>query len=323
MKKHFTIGIDLGGTNVKIALLKNVNHVVQKVIIKTVKYKGKSKLIAEVSKTIRQLLKDNKLKKNQIAGIGIGVAGLIDFDRGFIHNLTNIQGWKNTSLKQILTKKVGIRTFVDNDVNVVTLGELAYGAGIGFKDVICLTLGTGVGGGIVLNGCLYRGPNFTAGEIGHIPINITGPKCNCGGTACIERYVGNKFISQRARELVKKNKKSLILKYADNQHSKITPQIISQAARAKDKTALFIWEEVGNFLGIALSGLVNTFNPELIVIGGGVAKAGKPLFDSIKKTIKLRAMKNPASFVRVVPALLGEEAGIVGASVLANLGEKS
>ena len=321
MKKNYTIGIDLGGTNVKIALLKNVNIIVQKTSIETDKHKGRSKLIAEIIKIIKQLIKDNKLKKSQIAGIGIGVAGPINFDRGFIHNLTNIKGWKNTPLKQMLTKKIGIRTFVDNDVNVVTLGELAFGAGRGFKDILCLTLGTGVGGGIVLNGHLYRGPNFTAGEIGHIPISITGPKCNCGGTACIERYVGNKFIIQRAKELVKNNKKSLIFKYANNQISKITPKIISQAASDKDKTALLIWREVGNYLGIALSGLVNTLNPELIIIGGGVAKAGKPLFDSIKKTIKLRSMKNPASFVRVVPALLGEEAGIVGASVLADLGK--
>jgi len=113
------------------------------------------------------------------------------------------------------------------------------------------------------------------------------------------------------------------LTYANNQISKITPKIISQAASDKDKTALFIWREVGNYLGIALSGVVNTLNPELIIIGGGVAKAGKPLFDSIKKTIKLRSMKNPASFVKVVPALLGEEAGIVGASVLADLGKNS
>ena len=321
MKKNYTIGIDLGGTNVKIALLKNVNIIVQKTSIETDKHKGRSKLIAEIIKIIKQLIKDNKLKKSQIAGIGIGVAGPINFDRGFIHNLTNIKGWKNTPLKQMLTKKIGIRTFVDNDVNVVTLGELAFGAGRGFKDILCLTLGTGVGGGIVLNGHLYRGPNFTAGEIGHIPISITGPKCNCGGTACIERYVGNKFIIQRAKELVKNNKKSLIFKYANNQISKITPKIISQAASDKDKIALFIWREVGNYLGIALSGLVNTLNPELIIIGGGVAKAGKPLFDSIKKTIKLRSMKNPASFVKVVPALLGEEAGIVGASVLADLGK--
>ena len=320
MEKHYTIGIDLGGTNVKLALLKNVNCIVQKAVIETCKHEGKAKLITEIAKTIKQFIKDNKLTKNMIAGIGIGVAGPINFDRGFVHNLTNIKGWKNTPLRQILTKRVGIKTFVDNDVNVVTLGELVYGAGKGFRDILCVTLGTGVGGGIVLNGHLYRGPNFTAGEIGHIPINITGKKCNCGGIACVERYVGNKFIIQRAKELVKNDKKSLILKYANNKPSKITPKIISQAANTKDKTALLIWQETGNYLGIALSGLVNTFNPELIIIGGGVAKAGKPLFDSIRKTIKLRAMKNPASFVKIVPALLGEEAGIIGASVLANLG---
>jgi glucokinase len=323
MKKKYTFGIDLGGTNIKVALLKNTNDIVEKTVIETHRYKGKAKLITEIIRTIKCIMSTNNVAKNEVAGIGIGVAGPIDFDRGFIHVLTNIKGWKNTPLKQILTKKTGIKTFVDNDVNVVTLGELKYGAGKGFQDILCLTLGTGVGGGIVLNGHLYRGPNFTAGEIGHIPINVIGPKCNCGGIACVERYVGNRYIILRAKELVKKDKKSLILKYVNNRPSKITPKIISQAAKNKDKTALLIWREVGNYLGIALSGLINTFNPELIVIGGGVAKAGKPLFDSIKKTIKLRAMKNPATFVNVVPAVLGEEAGIIGASVLATLGKNS
>jgi glucokinase len=323
MKKIYSIGIDLGGTNIKIALLKNTKTIIGKTVLETGKHKGRAKLIAELVKTIKLLMANNKVKKDKVVGIGIGVAGPIDFDKGFIHDLTNIRGWKNTPLRQILIKQLGINAFVDNDVNVVTLGELAYGAARGYKNVICLTLGTGVGGGIVLNGHLYRGSNFTAGEIGHIPIGITGPKCNCGGIACVERYVGNKYIIKRAQELVKKNKKSLILKYADNKTANITPKVISQAASRGDKTALLVWQETGNYLGIALSGIVNTFNPELIVIGGGVAKAGKPLFNAIKKTIKLRAMKNPAFFVKIVPAILGEEAGIIGASVLANLGKKS
>jgi glucokinase len=303
--------------------LQNVSEIKQKIIHSTKKYKSRSEVISVFASICKEFISENNIKKTQIYGVGIGVAGPIDFNKGYIHYLTNVKGWKNTPLKKMLSNKIKLPVYVDNDVNVVTLGELAYGAGKGYDNAICLTLGTGVGGGIVINGHLYRGANFTAGEIGHIPINMEGPKCNCGGRACLERYVGNKYIVRRAKSLLRNNKRSLIAKLVDNDLSKITPKVISQAAKKKDKIALQIWREIGEYLGVALSGLINTLNPEVIIIGGGVSKAGKPLFDVIKNTIKLRAMKNPASFVQIVPATLGEEAGIIGASVLAVRGKNS
>jgi glucokinase len=323
MKKKYSIGIDFGGTNIKIALLQNISKVKQKLVFSTKKYKNRSEVISVFADICGKFIIENNIKKTQIYGIGIGVAGPIDFDKGYIHYLTNVKGWKNTHLKEMLSEKIKLPVYVDNDVNIVTLGELAYGAGKGYDNAICLTLGTGVGGGIVINGHLYRGANFTAGEIGHIPINMEGPKCNCGGHACLERYVGNKYIVERAKSLLNSNKTSLILKLVDNDLSQITPKVISEAAKKKDKIALKIWREVGKYLGVALTGLVNTLNPEVIIIGGGVSNAGKPLFDAIKETVKLRAMENPASFVRIVPAKLGEKAGVIGASVLAVRGKNS
>ncbi len=313
----YTLGVDLGGTNTKIALFKEVKKIEAKRILKTKEYKSKRILINKILESIGDLLKDNNLKNKQIKGLGIGVAGPVDFERGFIYRLVNVKGWENVPLKSLLYKKLKIKTFLDNDVNLVGLAELKYGAGKGAKNMICITLGTGVGGVLILEGRIYRGSHSTAGEVGHIPINVKGPRCNCGGEACLERYVGNRYIIKRARDLVKKRGKSRILELADNKISKITPEIISQAAKLGDKTAIAVWEETGYLIGVALAGLVNVFNPERIVIGGGVSLAGDVLFKSIRETVAKRAMATPARQVKIVPAKLGEDAGLIGASILA------
>jgi glucokinase len=224
-------------------------------------------------------------------------------------------------LKRLIEENVGIDTFVDNDVNLMTLGELHYGAGKDAKNMVCLTLGTGVGGGIVIDGKLYRGSTLTAGEIGHIPINEKGPKCSCGSAGCLERYVGNRHIITLALRKLSGNKKSLILALVNGNRANITPEIISKAAKVDDRLAIEIWQEVGRHIGIALTGVVNFLNPEKIIIGGGVAAAGKVLFDSIRATVNERAMDVPKRGVKIVPAKLGNNAGLIGASILTK-GEK-
>ncbi|MCK5305526.1 MAG: ROK family protein [Candidatus Omnitrophica bacterium] len=317
MAGQYSIGIDLGGTNVKFALLKDSKKVVDKRVLATKNYKTREGLISQLALTVSDILKTNKIKKSGFIGLGIGVAGLVDFNRGFIHSLTNIKGWDKVSLGKILSDKLKVEVSVDNDVNVVTLGEHKYGAGRGFDNLICLTLGTGVGAGLILNGSLYRGPSFTAGEVGHIPINVRGPKCNCGGRGCLERYVGNRYIIRMAKKLATGNRQSKMYKLVEGKLNMLTPKIVSEAAILKDKAAILVWQKTGQYIGVALSGLINLLNPEVIIIGGGVSLAGKPLFDSIRKTVFERAMPNPASKVKIVPAKLGEDAGVIGASILA------
>lgn len=310
------IGIDIGGTNIKLALMDRYAHLKAKSIFSTVRFRGKDALINELVRQIRLLLSEYSITKKDIAGIGIGAPGAVDIRTGTVHYFTNIPNWREVALGDILKKKLGIPVFVDNDVNVMALGELRFGSGRGAKNMLCVTLGTGVGGGLILDGKLYRGSSYAAGEFGHVPINIDGPRCNCGSWGCVEAYVGNRYMVRDVAARLKKGQASLIKKMVKNDLSKITPEVIDAAAHAGDKFAKEVWVDAGNKVGIALAGVVNLLNIEKIVIGGGVAKAGRILFDSIKDTIRARAMKLPAKTVKVVKAKLGYDAGVIGAATL-------
>lgn len=319
MEKRYVIAIDLGGTNIKIAVIKNDNKIIKKLSVPTKSYKDKGALIDGLAQLCAKIISEARLKKTEIAGIGIGAPGLIDSKRGIINQLVNIKGFKDVPLKKLIEKKTGISTFLDNDVNVMTLGELYYGAGRGAKNLLCVTLGTGVGGGIVIDGKLYRGSSLSAGEIGHMPLNEEGPKCNCGGFGCMEKYVGNKYIAAMAIQKIKKAKRGLVLKLAKGNLRRITPEVISLAAKKGDKLARAVWKEIGGHLGVTLAGVINLLNPEMIVIGGGVAGAGRFLFEAARRTVRERAMEAPARAVKIVKAKLGNEAGLIGAAVLVRL----
>lgn len=313
---QYLIGVDIGGTNIKLALMDKSGRLKGKRIFATRNFKGKRALIDEIVCQISDLISKYGLHKKDIIGVGIGAPGAVDIRSGTVHYFTNIPDWNEVPLGIVLKKRLNLPVFVDNDVNVMALGELFFGSGVGARNMLCITLGTGVGGGLILEGKLYRGSSYAAGEFGHMPINIDGPKCKCGSWACIEAYVGKSHIVRDAAARIRKGEKTLIKKLAGNDLSKITPEIISRAARAGDKLAKDVWKDVGEKIGIGLAGVVNLLNLEKIVIGGGIAAAGKILFDSIKKTIAIRAMKLPARTVKVVKAKLGYDAGLIGAATL-------
>lgn len=317
MRPNYAIGIDLGGTNVKIALVNKRGNILVKQTLITQSYLLKEDLISAVINKTEVILSYPRIKRKDIMGIGIGLPGLVDSERGIVHYFVNIKGWKNVPLAKIFRRHFNLPTFIDNDVNATTLAELRFGAGRGAKNLICLTLGTGVGGGVVVNGELYRGSTLSAGELGHIPLERDGLRCNCGGYGCVERYVGNNYLVENVKSQIRKGKRTIIAKLVNNKLSKITPRVITEAAKKGDKFAICVWRNTGENLGIVLAGIVNFFNPERIVIGGGVAKAGKLLFDSIIKTVRLRAMELPGKKVKIVRARLGEDAGVIGAAILA------
>jgi len=313
---RYLIGIDIGGTNIKLALMDTRAHIKAKGIFSTAAFKGKDALINELVRQLLQLLSKHSLSKKDLIGVGIGAPGIVDVRTGTVHSLTNIPNWREVALGDILKVRLGVPVFVDNDVNVMALGELKFGAGSGACNMLCITLGTGVGGGLILEGSLYRGSSYAAGEFGHVPIGIDGPKCNCGGKACVEAYVGNSYIVRDVIAKIKRGQKTLIKKLVGGNLAKITPETIDMAADRGDKFAKSVWVNVGSKVGIGLAGVVNLLNIEKIVIGGGVAEAGKVLFDSIRETIKARAMKLSAKTVRVVRAKLGYDAGVIGAATL-------
>jgi len=235
--------------------------------------------------------------------VGLGVPGPINFKKGLIYFMPNISGWHNVPLRAILRKRLGVAVFLDNDANLMSLAEYRLGAAKGAENAICLTLGTGVGGGVIINRQLYRGSGSVAGEIGHIPVNLTGPRCNCGGRACLEAYIGNSKIEKVAERIFKE---------------KINLVQLSALARKNNRKAIKVWDEVGSILGSALVGVINLLNPDCIVIGGGVAGAGRVLFNKIREVIRAQAMPIQGRAVKVHRAKLGADAGLIGAALLVN-----
>ena len=305
MAKKCIIAIDLGGTNLKIAVLDLKYKIRAREVLSTRSLNKKADLISAICHSVKRIIENNKLSKVGILGIGLGLPGPIDAKKGTVHFFPNIPGWREVNLKSILEKKLNLPVLLDNDAKLMTLAEQKLGMARGYKNVLCLTLGTGVGGGIILEGSLYRGENNAAGEIGHMPINENGPRCNCGGIACLESYIGNNRIMQEARHLFRRN---------------ISLEELSALANKGDRKAGDLWVKIGRRLGVALVAVVNLLNLDAIVIGGGVANAGKVLFDKVRETINQRAMSIQAQRVKVFKAKLASDAGLIGAAILVREG---
>jgi glucokinase len=309
----YCVGVDLGGTNITIALVDLKGKIKNKVKISTQANKDACYIIKTIIENIKVLVRG--INSSQIIGIGIGAAGQIDHPNGMIQFSPNLH-WRNIPIVKEIKKEFKVPVFIDNDANVACYGEFLFGAGQGAQSIICVTLGTGVGGGIIIDGKIYRGAGGAAGEIGHLTVESRGRKCNCGNHGCMEAYVGAPHMRERCIEKIKAGRKSIITKIVEGSLSKITPKVLLEAAFYKDALALEIWQETGMYLGIGLASLINIFNPEKIIIGGGVANAGKLISDPMKKTIKERALAVSLHEVKIVRAKLGEEAGVIGAAML-------
>lgn len=307
------IGIDVGGTNVKIALVSDKGKIIYSNSIPTRAEMGYEYTINSMKDAVRDLLKETKMKASDIEGMGFGFPGQIDCKKGIVRLAPNIPGWVNVPIASIMEKEFGIPTRVDNDVRTATLGELNYGAGVGCENLVCITVGTGIGSGLVVNGKLVRGANNAAGEIGHIKLNMQGgPLCGCGDRGCLEAYASGPSIVAMAEEYIRGGKST---KYRELANPDITPYIVAVAAKEGDPVAKQIFRIMGEYIGMGLTSVVNLLNPEKIIIGGGVADAGDILLDPIRETIAKRAMTIQRE-VEVVPAQLGNTAGVIGASLL-------
>ncbi|MFA4989186.1 MAG: ROK family protein [Candidatus Omnitrophota bacterium] len=306
MAKKFIICIDLGGTNLKVALLDLNYRIKDREILSTRSFMEKNDLILGIVHAVTRFIKYNNLSKAQILGVGLGLPGPIDAKSGVVHFFPNIPGWKEVALRYILRKKLSLPVSLDNDAKLMALAEHRLGAAKGYRNVLCMTLGTGIGGGLILHNKIYRGFNNAAGEIGHLPINEkAGAPCNCGRYGCLEAYVGNQRIIKEARRVFKRS---------------ITLEELSWLAVKRNKLAIDIWRKTGNHLGFALAGVVNLLNLDAIIIGGGVAGAGNVLFESIKQALRDQAMGVQAKHVRLFKAKLGNEAGLIGAAIMVKEG---
>ncbi len=236
--------------------------------------------------------------------------------KGTVENPPNFPEWEKVNLGKLIKKEFDMDVYVENDANAAAIGEMIFGAGKKIQSFIMVTLGTGVGGGIIFDRELFRGEYGAAGEIGHMTIDYKGPKCNCGSNGCIESFVGNNYLVNRVKAQLNKNKESKIFEIVDNDLTSLTPLTIHQAAQAGDEFAQSIISEMGNQIGSVLASTSNLLNISTFIIGGGVAGFGEPLFREIRKTMAVRVLTPMRKQIKVLPAKLKNNAGIKGASAL-------
>ncbi len=311
--QKYAIGVDLGGTSIKLGIVSETGKLINKLSVKTEAEKGPEKVIQKITHSIHELTQHSKYK---IKGIGIGCPGVVTPGKGIVEKPPNFPGWDKVNIGKIITREFNKPVFVDNDANAAAIGELTFGSGKKYNSFIMITLGTGVGGGIVIDKKIYHGDFGAAGEIGHISIDYNGPKCNCGSYGCIEAYAGNQYLRERVREKLKKHPESKMWKLIENDLSKVSPRNIQEAAEQGDEFATSVINELGFNLGAAFTSLCNVLDISVFIIGGGISGFGKPLFDAIRKTILQRVMAPIRPRVRVLPAKLKNDAGIKGASAL-------
>ncbi len=301
-----SIGIDFGGTSIKSGLVVGGEIIHRAAPIDTETLGSPEHIVDALVALVRQYGEHPTAP----VAVGIGLPGLINHTTGIVHELTNVPGWDEVPLRQILRERTGLSVTIENDAKAMTYGEWKYGAARNARNVVCITLGTGVGGALILDGRLYLGSNFAAGEIGHMSIDyrgLPGPYGNFGG---LEEYIGNHQIAARAAARYRAAGRELT-------PEQCTPRQLSDLANAGDAIARQMWEDLGDELGAALASVVWIINPDTIVIGGGVAKAGELLFEPARRSIRARTSDVIHANLSVVPAALGNDAGIIGNAVLA------
>jgi glucokinase len=300
------IGIDIGGTTIKSAVVHEGKLLDHGEIIDTQLHETSQSLIEEMLRVIGDLRKTHP----EVCAVGVGLPGFIDSVNGIVHSLTNVAGWREVPLRAILAERTGLAAIIENDAKAMAYGEWKYGAARNGRYVICITLGTGVGGALILDGRLYRGAQLAAGEIGHSTIDFRGAPGPYHNPGDLEGFVGNQRIAARAVALYKAVGREVSAE-------ECTPRDLEQAALRGDPVAVDLWDQIGVELGCALANAIWLLNPDVIVIGGGVAKAGDLLFSPVRRTIRERTIDLIHENLRIVPAVLGNEAGIIGNACLA------
>lgn len=312
-KEKYSAGVDLGGTFIKLGIVSQSGKIISKNFIESKAADGPKVVIKQINKGINELLKNSKLK---IEGLGIGAPGVIQPKKGTVEHPPNFPGWRKIHLGKILQREYDFPITVENDANAAAVGELIFGAGKKLKSFVMVTLGTGIGGGIVINKKLYRGESGAAGEIGHLSIDFNGKQCNCGSKGCIEAYAGNKYLVKDAEKLLAKNPNSKIHELIHQSENGLEPKIISAAAKDGDEFAISLIKDAGNKIGCSLASLANVLDIGTFIIGGGVGGFGKILFESIKHSAEERVLKSLKNRISILPAKLKNDAGVLGAASL-------
>jgi len=312
-EQKLILGVDLGGTKIATALATAQGEILARGRRPTPAQAGPDAVIKSICATIDKTLAAKRLEPSQLLGIGIAAAGIIDSDKGKVISSPNLPGWHEVLLGDAVEQRFGIPVYLGNDATLAALGEWCFGLKKGIANLIYITVSTGIGGGIIAGGKLYTGACGVAGEIGHMTIDINGPKCNCGNIGCWETLASGTALAREAVKQIREGAKTSIIELVNGDISKIDAKVVDLAAKQGDELAKELTSRLGYYLGIGLVNLVNIFNPELILIGGGVAKMGDLLLQPAIKVVKERAFSTPANAVEIKPALLGDDSGLLGA----------
>jgi glucokinase len=323
--KNYYIGIDLGGTNIKAAMVNiSSGEITGTTSIPTHSREGYDAVIAQIGVLVERVIKASGISKGKVGGIGIGVPGVIDMEKGRTLFLPNLPGqWRNVPLAEKLSGATKLPVRIINDARAMTLGEWRFGAGQGVDTVACYTLGTGIGGGLVISGKLHLGIGGAAGELGHVIVDLYGPKCGCGSNGCIEAFASGPAIAAMGMKAVVQGLTTRIAELCEGDLNRITPELVCQAAIEGDIIARDIYEQAGRYIGVGVASIVTAINPRRVIFGGGVAAAGEIILDPIRRTVQSRVCLTDLKSVQIVLAELGNNAGLVGASFWASQAEKN
>lgn len=308
------IGIDVGGTSVKMGLVTSAGVVLERLTLPTAPEEGYESLADRLADGVRLL--NPGLDVPPVA-IGLATPGPLDPERGVVVHAPNLPCLTNRPIAEDLSHRCKMPVFLENDANAAALGEWWVGAGERAGDMVVITVGTGIGGGLILGGRLYRGSASSAGELGHMTIEPNGPPCGCGNSGCLEALASAPAIAKRAQEKIQKGFESVLLERVDGDLARISAEAVSRACEEGDALAIRVMEESGRYLGIGVANLVNLLNPTAILFGGGVAAAGDFLLDPIKKELNRRALLSMREKVSLRICTLGNDAGFMGAARVA------
>jgi glucokinase-like ROK family protein len=309
--KGYVLGVDLGATHLYVCLSDYSANIIQEREMEIDINEGPIVCLSLVDSLVQQVLEAAGFEFSDIAAVGIGLPGPVIIEKGTVSMPPIMPGWNNFPIRETLQQKWECPVLVNNDAELGALGEWAYGAGRGEKNLAYIKVGTGIGAGLIFESKIYHGTTGSAGEIGHITINENGPKCSCGNSGCLEAFAGGKAIASRAQEELRKGRRSQLVGLGDLYQ--ISAKDVIKAAKRGDLLSQQIITETGSYLGIAIAGLVNLFNPSIVIIGGGISSSGDLLLDPIREAVANRSLYAAGNVVRISAALLGKRSTVMGA----------
>lgn len=317
VREQFIVGIDLGGTNIAAGVMPtDGTREIAMRMTPTKSSEGPSavvdRIVSMIEDVIAQTQAETGAERSDFVGVGIGSPGPLDRSRGMVIVSPNL-GWRDFPLRDEIGGRVNLPASLDNDANCATLGEWWCGAAKGGRNVVGITIGTGIGGGLIIDGKLYHGSSDAAGEIGHTTIDSTGRRCKCGNYGCLEAYASGPAIAERAREALDVDGSSILLDLVEGDPSRITSLAVFEASKRGDPVALEVVRDTAHFLGVGIANLINILNPDIVVVAGGVTQAGDLLFDPMRAEVRRRAFKSSVDACKIVPGALPLSAGVVGA----------